>query len=333
MKDFRNKLAVITGTGTGIGRELAVQLATEGCHLAICDVLVENMTNTQQACEKIAPSGTRITSHECDVSNEAQVLAFRDAVLKQHATDHINLLFSNAGLSGAGSFLLDERAEWDKTFGVCWFGVYYCARAFLPLLVASEEGYIVNVSSVNGFWASLGPMTPHTAYSSAKFAVKGFTEALLNDLKCFAPHVKAAVVMPGHIGTSIGHNSRAILGKSKPEEMTPDEVAEMRARMARQGIPTEAVSDDELKGFVVQGMQQFRDNAPTSAAEAATIILDGVRNERWRILVGEDAELLDRLVREQPESAYELSFFAKIMEEGHFGAAIGAIAGPDSSED
>jgi NAD(P)-dependent dehydrogenase (short-subunit alcohol dehydrogenase family) len=333
MKDFRNKLAVITGTGTGIGRELAVQLASEGCHLAICDILVGNLAGTKKACEEIAPAGTRITSHECDVSEEAQVLAFRDAVLRQHATDHINLLFSNAGIGGGGSFLLDERAEWDKTFGVCWFGVYYCARAFLPLLVASEEGYIVNVSSVNGFWASLGPMNPHTAYSTAKFAVKGFTEALMNDLKCFAPHVKAAVVMPGHIGTSIAINSRAVLGKPEPEDMTAEELADGRARMARQGIPTEGISDEQLRGFILQGMKDFRDNAPTSAAEAATIILDGVRNERWRILVGEDAEVLDRLVREQPETAYELPFFGKLLEEGLFAAAMGIASQTESPSD
>ncbi len=330
MKDFRKKLAVITGTGTGIGRELAVQLASEGCHLAICDVLVENMTATRQACEKIAPAGTRVTSHECDVSDEAQVLAFRDAVLQQHSTDHINLLFSNAGIGGGGSFLLDERADWDKTFGVCWFGVYYCARAFLPLLVASEEGYIVNVSSVNGFWASLGPGNPHTAYSTAKFAVKGFTESLMNDLDCFAPHVKAAVVMPGHIGTSIGLNSRTVLGKPGAEDMAADELAEVRARLARQGIPTDAVSDEQLKAFIQQRMLDFRDNAPTSAAEAATIILTGVRSEKWRILVGEDAQALDQLVREQAETAYELPFFGKLLEKGIFNALVGALSQTES---
>ena len=108
----------------------------------------------------------RITTHRCDVSDERQVLAFRDAVEAAHATSHVNLLFNNAGIGGGGSFLEDDRAEWERTFGVCWFGVYYCTRAFLPLLVASDEGYIVNTSSVNGFWACLGPTTPHTAYSA-----------------------------------------------------------------------------------------------------------------------------------------------------------------------
>jgi NAD(P)-dependent dehydrogenase (short-subunit alcohol dehydrogenase family) len=333
MKDFRSKLAVITGTGSGIGRELALQLASEGCHLAICDVLLENMADTKKACEQLAPARTRITSHECDVSDEGQVVAFRDAVLQQHETDHINLLFSNAGIGGGGSFLLDDRADWDKTFGVCWFGVYYCARAFLPLLIASAQGYIVNISSINGFWASLGPGMPHTAYSTAKFAVKGFTEALLNDLRNFAPHVKAAVVMPGHIGTSIVINSRTVLGKPGMENMPAEELAEMRARLERQGIPTGAISDEQLKGFIRQRMDDFQDKAPVTPAQAATIILDGVRNEQWRILVGEDAHALDRLVREQPEMAYELSFLGQLQAAGHFNELIPPVPSAEPASD
>jgi len=315
MKDFRGKLAVITGAGTGMGRELARQLASEGCNIACCDVLMENLAETRKACEETAPPGTRITAHECDVSNEAQVLTFRDEVLKDHSTDRIHLLLNNAGVGGGGSFLLDSREEWDKTFGVDWFGVYYCTRAFLPLLVASPEGYIVNTSSVNGFWACLGPGIPHTAYSAAKFAVKGFTEALLTDLRAYAPHVKAAVVMPGHIGTSIAINSRILHGKPSPVEMSAAEIAEVRARMARQGIPTEAITDEQLKAGMQQGQEDFRDKAPVSAAQAATIILDGVRNDEWRILVGDDARRLDRLVREHPDEAYEPSFAVRLQEE------------------
>jgi len=322
MKDFRSKIAVITGTGSGIGRELALKLASEGCHLAICDVLVENLAETKRACEGLAPAGTRITSHACDVSDEAQVVAFRDAVVEQHATDHIHLLFSNAGIGAGGSFLLDDRAEWDKTFGVCWFGVYYCARAFLPLLVAGPEGCIVNISSINGFWASLGPGMPHTAYCTAKFAVKGFTEALMTDLACYAPHVKAAVVMPGHIGTSIVVNSRRLLGKPGLDDLGAEEVANTRARLARQGIPVGAIDDEQLKAFMRQRMQDFQDKAPLTPEAAAAIILDGVRNEQWRILVGEDAHVLDRLVREHPETAYDVSFIERLRASGKFDELI-----------
>jgi NAD(P)-dependent dehydrogenase (short-subunit alcohol dehydrogenase family) len=329
MKDFRGRLAVITGAGTGMGRQLARQLASAGCHLAICDILVDNLTETKKACDAEAPEGTRVTAHACDVSIEHQVIAFRDAVLQQHATDHIHLLFNNAGIGGGGSFLLDDRVDWDKTFAICWFGVYYCTRAFLPLLVASSEGYIVNTSSVNGFWASLGPGVPHTAYSAAKFAVKGFTEALLNDLRTYAPHVKAAVVMPGHIGTSIAINSRIILGKPSPENMTAEELADDRRRLKGRGISTEGVSDDQLRAFVRRRMDFFRDQAPVTSAQAATAILDGVRNEQWRILVGEDAQNIDRRVREEPESAYEPSFLGPVPAMEHLSDLIDALAKAD----
>src|SRR5688572_18743272 len=196
MKAFGGRIAVVTGGGTGMGRELARQLAAEGCHVALCDVSAEHMAGTTALCEKAAPRGTRVTTHLCDVSDEAQVLSFRDAVMREHATDHVHLVFNNAGIAGGGSVLADPRDEWERTFGVCWYGVYYGTRAFLPLLVAAREGWLVNTSSVNGFWASLGPGVPHTAYSAAKFAVKGFTEALINDLRMNAPHVGVSLVMP-----------------------------------------------------------------------------------------------------------------------------------------
>ena len=109
------------------------------------------------------------------------------------------------------------------TFNVCWYGVYYCTLAFMPLLKASEEAHLINTSSVNGFWASLGPTSAHSAYSAAKFAVKGFTEALVNDFRNNAPHIKASVVMPGHIGTDIVINSNRMLGRD-PKEMSDDQL-------------------------------------------------------------------------------------------------------------
>src|SRR5690348_16544662 len=176
MDDFRGKLAVVTGGGTGMGRALAEQLAAAGASVALCDVSAEAMAETTRRCEAAAPTSVRVTAHLCDVADERQVLAFRDAVTNAHTTDHVHLLFNNAGIGGGGSFVKDDRREWERTFGVCWYGVYYCTRAFLPLLIASKHAHIVNTSSVNGFWASLGPTIPHTAYSAAKFAVKGFSE-------------------------------------------------------------------------------------------------------------------------------------------------------------
>jgi len=316
MKDFKGKLAVVTGGGTGMGRELARQLSAEGCDVAMCDVSEENMRETKRLCEEVG-KGLRITTYRCDVSDESQVLAFRDAVQDAHETNHINLLFNNAGIGGGGSFLIDDRAEWERTFGVCWFGVYYNSRAFMPLLVASAEGYIVNTSSVNGFWATLGPSISHTAYSAAKFAVKGFSEALVTDLRLNAPHVKVAVVMPGHIGTSIAINTGKVLGRPAPKDMSAADVAVIRKRMVERGMPVGNETDDQIRAALQQQAIDFRDKAPLTAAQAANIILDGVRNDRWRILVGDDAHTLDRMVREAPELAYEDDFLTSLRGQGH----------------
>jgi NAD(P)-dependent dehydrogenase (short-subunit alcohol dehydrogenase family) len=227
---------------------------------------------------------------------------FLDEVLEQHETDHVHLVFNNAGIGGGGSFVAGRRTDWERTFGVCWGGVYNGSRAFLPLLVAADAGYLVNTSSVNGFWASIGPGMPHTAYSAAKFAVKGFSEALLEDLRLNAPHVKVAVVMPGHIGTDIAINSRrAHVGSGAA---SPAELAEIRETMARRGLPVDTASDADLENLLQLMGESFRDNAPMTAAEAATVILDGVKAGRWRILVGDDAHKLDAAVRADPEGAY-----------------------------
>ena len=153
MESFTGRIAVVTGGGTGMGRELVRQLSADGCHVAMCDVSADNMADTVTLAEAEAPTGTRITTFVADVSDREQLIAFSAAVRTDHATDHINLLFNNAGIGGGGSFVHDDRGEWDKTFAVCWGGVYESTRAFLPLLLASDAGHVVNTSSVNGFWA------------------------------------------------------------------------------------------------------------------------------------------------------------------------------------
>jgi NAD(P)-dependent dehydrogenase (short-subunit alcohol dehydrogenase family) len=317
MKSFQRKIAVVTGGGTGMGRELALQLSGEGAHVAMCDVSQEAMAQTKALCDAKAPRDTRVTTFLADVSSEAQVHAFRDHVARAHDTDHVHLLFNNAGIGGGGSLVLDDRAEWDKTFAVCWGGVYYGTRAFLPMLIAAPEAHLINTSSVNGFWASVGPQIAHTAYSAAKFAVKGFTEALINDFRLNAPHVKVSLVMPGHIGTSIVINSARAFGRD-PKEMTEEQIDQTRERLARLGIDLKGVPSDLIRAGIQQQFDAFRDNAPMTAAQAATVILDGVRSERWRILVGKDAEVLDRLVREAPEEAYEPAFMEKLRAQANW---------------
>jgi NAD(P)-dependent dehydrogenase (short-subunit alcohol dehydrogenase family) len=287
LQEFSDKIAVVTGGGTGMGRELVRQLAALGCNVAMCDLSEPAMAETRE----LALAGSAdvtVTAHRCDVSDEAAVVGFRDEVVTEHSTDHIHLLFNNAGLSGGGSFINSSREEWERCFDVCWGGVYNGTRTFLPLLIAADEAHLINTSSVNGFWASLGPQQPHTAYSTAKFAVKGFTEALITDFETNAPHVKVSLVMPGHIGTSIVENS---------------------VRYGAHDL------DDEMIAMLEVASKNFRDLAPTTAADAAALILDGVRNQEWRILLGNDAHLLDEKIRSDPERAYEGSAMRDIIAQ------------------
>jgi NAD(P)-dependent dehydrogenase (short-subunit alcohol dehydrogenase family) len=300
---FAGKLAVVTGGGSGMGRELVRQLAADGCSVAACDWHADTIAETAGLARADAGPDVRVTSHLCDVSDEAQVLRFRDELLEQHRSDHVDVVFANAGIGGGGSFVNDPREVWERTFAVDWWGAYYCARAFLPLLIASGDGLLVNTSSLNGFWATLGPGTPQTAYSTAKFAVRGFTEALIEDLRVNAPDVRVAVVMPGHVGTDIVANSWRAFGAGP--ENTDAELANAQATMIRTGLLAEGASVDDVRETLVRLNTDFRDSAPLSASQAATIILDAVRAGAWRIVVGEDAKMIDAAVRAKPEAAYD----------------------------
>jgi NAD(P)-dependent dehydrogenase (short-subunit alcohol dehydrogenase family) len=315
MKDFAGKIAVVTGGGTGMGRELVRQLVAEGCNVAMCDVSAEAMAETKRLCEvEKLPQGLRVTTHIADVSIEDQLKRFRDEVSEQQKTDKIHLLFNNAGIGGGGSLFTNSREQWERTFNICWGGVYLGVRTFLPMLMKADEAHIVNTSSVNGFWASVGMGVAHTAYSAAKFAVKGFTEALINDLRLNAPHIKCSVVMPGHIGTSIVSNSRIILNGS--DRLSETDIAQTRVRLKAAGVAdADTLSDEEVQARGAERARTFLEEAPTTAAQAAKIILDGVKADRWRILVGEDAHKLDERVRQNPDNAYTAEFFKSLCEE------------------
>ena len=309
MDSFAGKLAVVTGGGSGMGRELVRQLAEQGCSVAACDWQPDTVAETAAMAQADALPGVRVTAHACDVSDEAQVLRFRDELLDEHGSDHVDLVFSNAGIGGGGSFVNDSREDWERTFATDWWGVYHCARTFLPLLIASGDGVLVNTSSVNGIWAALGPGRPNTAYSAAKFAVRGFSEALIEDLRSNAPQVRVVVVIPGHVGTDIVANSLRAHGR-EPERMTDVQVEELipadaRDRLIRAGALPQGASADDLRQFLMRAGNDFRDKAPVSAAQAATVILDALRTGTWRILIGEDAKMIDAAVRAKPEAAYD----------------------------
>jgi len=149
--------------------------------------------------------------------------------------------------------------------------------------------------------------------------VRGFTEALITDFRVNAPHLHASVVMPGHIGTSIVINSGKFHGQ-EIGSMGAERLSRIRRQLIAGGLPLEDVSDEYLRKGMQMMAEQFRDAAPTTAAQAVATILDGVRQNRWRILVGDDAEVVDTLVRADPEHAYEPEFWEKLRAKGAFGA-------------
>jgi NAD(P)-dependent dehydrogenase (short-subunit alcohol dehydrogenase family) len=313
---FTGKLAAVTGGGSGIGRELARQLAAQGCSVAACDLNPDTIAVTAATAWAAAPPGVKVTGHACDVSDEAQVQRFRDELLEEHASDHVDLVFSNAGISGGGSFVKDSRQEWERTFAINWWGVYFCARTFLPLLIASGDGVLVNTSSAAGFWATAGAGAPITAYSTSEFAIKGFSEALVEDLRSNAPQVRVVVVMPGVVNTGIYENSRRALGLPAWEQLSDAQLLELlpddtRATLIAMGLLAEGFSADDLRHVIAQKKPELQDKGFT-AAQAATIILDGVRSGAWRILVGAEAKMLDEQVRANPEAPFNYENYAEM---------------------
>ena len=313
---FAGKLAVVTGGGSGIGRELVRQLAAQGCSVAACDLNPDTVAVIAATAWATAQPGIRVTSHVCDVSDEAQVQRFRDELLEQHASDHVDLVFANAGIVGGGSFVNDSREEWERTFAINWWGVYYCARTFLPLLIASGDGVLVNTSSVAGFWATAVAGAPITAYCTSEFAIKGFSEALIEDLRSNAPQVRVAVAMPGVVNTDMYVNSRRALGLTAWDQLSDAELLELlpdntRATLIEMGLLAENFSADDLRRVIAQKKPELQDEGFT-ATQAATIILDGVRSGAWRILVGEEAKMLDEHVRANPEAPFNYDNYAEM---------------------
>jgi hypothetical protein len=155
--------------------------------------------------------------------------------------------------------------------------------------------------------------------------VKGFTEALITDLRLNAPHVHASVVMPGHIGTSIILNANKIFGR-EPKEMDAEQLLLERERLTKFGLDVSSASDEDLRVGLQALAEGFRDQAPMTAKDATAVILEAVRRDKWRILVGEDAKILDEMVRQDPQGAYSIEFFDKLNERGILGGLTGGLA-------
>jgi len=262
---FEGRIAVVTGAASGIGRDLVFELVRRGASVAACDLDGTKLQAVVGRARGLNP-GARVTGHECDVADRAAVSQFQREVSDAHDSDVIHLLFNNAGAVGGMSFVTSPPAEWDRTFAVSWFGTYHCAREFLPMLLASDRGVMINIASVNALWASLGSRTPHSAYSSAKFAVRGFTESLMVDFERNAPHLSAVLVLPGHVRT---------------------------------GMPAPPRTWKRALGSLFSGYE------PVSSQSAAEAILNAVARGDRRVIIGEDAASVDERVRSDPWTAYQ----------------------------
>jgi NAD(P)-dependent dehydrogenase (short-subunit alcohol dehydrogenase family) len=292
-----------------MGRELVIQLAERGCSVAACDLDAQGLDETLRLATIGAVQGATLSAHVCDVSDRNSVDGFRGGVVAKHATDHIDLLFNNAGVHGEDSFVSGDRANWERVFSVCWNAVYLPTRAFLPMLMASRSAWIVNTGSVNSLLARHGDGAPCTAYSAAKFAVRGFSEALIEDLRTNAPQVRVAIVLPGTVVTSLGANSDRILGNRL--EPAVGGVGGLATYLEDLGVSSADLDETDLYRIGDLLRAVFMLPAQTAVRQ----ILAAIQEGRWRILVGEDSWEVDELVRAHPDIAYDRGGISQVNRD------------------
>lgn len=259
MKDFKNKVAAITGAASGMGRTLALNLAARGCHLAISDVNEAGLAETAQMAAKF---GVKVTATRLDVSNREAVFAWADQVVAEHG--RVNLIFNNAGVALAAHVETVKPADFEWIMGINFWGVVWGTQAFLPHLRKAGEGHIINTSSLFGLLS----VPLNGTYNSSKFAVRGFTEALRMELDMAKCGVSATCVHPGGIRTNIAKTARI-------DGTTAKKISNMDEAMAK--------FDKMLNA--------------TTAESAAQQIIRAVEKNQRRVLVGMDAKFMDKVVR------------------------------------
>ncbi len=278
MKHFSDKVAVITGAGSGIGRYLAVLLAKSGANIAACDIDSTGLANTVAM---LNDYDVTVSSHVLDVANKEALEALPQQIIAQQG--HIDLLFNNAGVTVNATFEEMSQADWDWAFDINLQGVINSSRAFLPYLLQRPEAALINTSSIFGMVA----VVRQSVYHTTKFAVRGFTECLAKELR--GTSVQVHSVHPGHIGTNIA--SKARVSESKASTSTVERLVRKLFKLGN--------SQEELGAFFQKnGMHPSR---------AAQIILNGVHKKRSRIMVGADAKLMDLCQRLAPVH-YEMLF-------------------------
>jgi short-subunit dehydrogenase len=269
----------VTGAASGIGRALAIELAARGADLALAD---RDEAGLQSAAAEIATSTTRtgatrkVSLHRLDIGDSEAVTAFAREAIAAHPA--LNIVINNAGVALLGQFHEIDQAQMEWLFNINFWGAVHATRAFLPHLAGQPASHIVNLSSIFGIVAPPG----QTAYSAAKFAVRGFSEALRHELQMAKSPIRLSVVHPGGIKTNIVRNSRAGSG----------------------------VTDNERR---VQSIERFDAIAQTSAKDAALRIIKGIEKNEPRILIGGDARFMDILQRFRPATYWNV--MAKRIEK------------------
>lgn len=277
MEGFAGKVAVVTGAGSGIGQALAIELGRSGAKLAISDVDTEGLAVTE---ERLKAIGAPVKADRLDVTEREAFLLYADAV-KEHF-GKVNQIYNNAGIAFTGDIEVSEFKDIERVMDVDYWGVVNGTKAFLPHLIASGDGHVINVSSVFGLFAVPG----QAAYNSAKFAVRGFTEALRQEMALAKRPVKVTTVHPGGIKTAIARNMTAAEGLDTKE--------------------LAATFDKKL--------------ASTTPQKAAQVILDGVRKNKPRVLIGPDAKALDLIVRITGSGTYQRlfsTFVSRVIPTGN----------------
>ncbi|MDA8709841.1 SDR family oxidoreductase [Gammaproteobacteria bacterium] len=265
MKTFKNKVAVITGAGSGMGRYLAVLLAKDGADVCICDVNEKTLSETSAMLRKF---NVAVSSHILDVSDKEATEALPQKVIDQHGK--VDMVFNNAGVTAGSHFQDMKEDNWDWVMGINFDGVINSTRAFIPHLVNNSEAAIVNTSSIFGMVAVPG----QSVYHATKFAVRGFTESLALEMKQTNPNLQIHCAHPGHIGTNIAATARM-----SDEDFKDNEA---RSSIFARNAPKTQQEMGEL--FKEGGMHP---------SKAAKIILNGVKKNKTRIFIGLDAKLLD----------------------------------------
>ena len=268
MKDFNGKVAAVTGAASGIGRALALELARRRCHLALSDV---NDVALRETASAAGEQGVCVTVAKVDVADRAAMHGFAEQVVRDHGK--VNLIFNNAGVSVGATVHGIDYDDFEWIMGINFWGVVHGTKAFLPHLKASGDGHVVNVSSVFGLFAYPG----QSAYNASKFAVRGFTESLRQELELLRWPVSATCVHPGGIKTNIARASRY---SASLKDFGGDDIELMKSEFE--------------KAFI------------TSPEEAASVILKGIEENRRRVLIGRDARFFDRMQRLLPARYQQL---------------------------